>query len=140
MHRHALEASKPCELYLLQERDVRLLLAHPIKSRLVLLAVTARVEAAAHVPRDNLHEASFSDARLLDSQNPLISRANSRYRQKVFASAICRSELQRTSNSAGFATKNAAHRAREIATLKRFALYKNSMPRGAFSGEDVAIV
>ena len=35
--------------------------------------------------------------------------------------------------------EDATHRARDVATFSRFRLYRNSIPRGASSGRDVAI-
>jgi hypothetical protein len=43
------------------------------------------------------------------------------------------------SNNRGDATRIATARARDVATFNRLRLYRNSMPRGASSGRDVAI-
>ena len=55
------------------------------------------------------------------------------------ASRICRGLLHSGSNSRGLATTITAHRARDVATFSRLRLKRNSMPRGASSGLDVAI-
>ncbi len=65
--------------------------------------------------------------------------ANSKNLQNAFASRICPGVRHSGPNSGGFATRIDAHRAREMATLSRLRLYKNSMPRGASSVKDVAI-
>ena len=44
-----------------------------------------------------------------------------------------------TFTSSGEATTIATHRARDVATFSRLSEYRNSMPRGASSGVDVAI-
>ena len=58
------------------------------------------------------------------------SRAISRYRHSAFTSFICRGVLHSASNNAGLATRMHAHRAREVATLRRFRLKRKSRPRG----------
>ncbi len=65
--------------------------------------------------------------------------AISRYRQNEFANSICRGVLHCTSNNAGLATSTVTHCAREVATFNLFPLYKNSIPRGASCGVEVAI-
>jgi hypothetical protein len=47
--------------------------------------------------------------------------------------------LQGASNNRGLATTTAKQRAREIATLSRFRLYKNSNPRDTSSALDEVI-
>src|SRR5277367_1453503 len=63
--------------------------------------------------------------------------ASSRYRQRAFASCIWRGLRQSGSNKLGLPTTITVDIAREVATLNRFRLYRNSIPRGASSGEDV---
>jgi hypothetical protein len=70
----------------------------------------------------------------------ILGRASSRYRHNAFASFICRGVRHSGSKSRGLATRIAAHLARDVATFRRFRLYRNSMPRGASSGRDVAMV
>ena len=55
------------------------------------------------------------------------------------ASCICCVDLQSGSNNEGLATKINIALALETATLNLFKLYKNSIPRGASSGVEVAI-
>ena len=69
----------------------------------------------------------------------VMARAISRNRQSALASFIWRGERHSGWNNRGLATRIAAHRAREVATLRRLALYRNSIPRGASSGREVAI-
>ena len=70
---------------------------------------------------------------------PQISVAISRYRQNAFASCICRGVRHSASNIAGDPTKMQTHLAREVATFNLFALYKNSIPRGASPRLEVVI-
>ena len=63
--------------------------------------------------------------------------ASSRYRQRAFASCMWRGLRQSGSNNLGLPTTITVVIAREVATLNRFRLYRNSIPRGASSGEDV---
>ena len=69
----------------------------------------------------------------------LASLGSSRNRASAFARCMCLGVPQAGSNSAGFATMTAAHRARDVATFKRFRLYRKSVPLGASSGCDTAI-
>src|SRR5271165_5208381 len=68
-----------------------------------------------------------------------VTRAISRYRQNALASSICLGVLHCTANKAGLATMTATHLARDTATFNRLRLYRNSIPRGASSGVDVAM-
>ena len=61
----------------------------------------------------------------------------SQYRQKAFANCIWRGLRHSGEKSSGLPTRIHNARAREVATLSRFGLYKNSIPRGASSGEEV---
>jgi hypothetical protein len=63
--------------------------------------------------------------------------AISRYRQRAFASCIWRGLRQSGSSSFGLPTKITLDIARDVATFNRFRLYRNSIPRGASSGDDV---
>ncbi len=65
--------------------------------------------------------------------------AISTYRHNALASFICLGVLHSGANKRGFATSMHAHWARDVATFRRFKLYKNSIPRGASSGADVAM-
>jgi len=65
--------------------------------------------------------------------------AISRNLQRPFANRICRGDRHSGSYNPGLATTIAAHRARDVATLSRFGLYRNSIPRGASSAREVAI-
>jgi len=56
---------------------------------------------------------------------------NSTYRQKALASIICLGVRHSGWSTRGLATTMQIALAREVATFSRFALYKNSMPRGA---------
>ena len=58
--------------------------------------------------------------------------------QSKLTKPICSTVLQLMSASAGLPTSRAMQRAREIATLSRFLLYKNSMWRGMLSLLEVA--
>src|SRR6185295_630982 len=55
------------------------------------------------------------------------------------ANCICCVDLHTGSNNDGLATKINIALALETATLNLFRLYKNSMPRGASSGVEVAM-
>jgi hypothetical protein len=70
---------------------------------------------------------------------PSAALATSTYRHNAFASRICLGVRHDGDSSLGDPTTIAAQRARDVATLRRFRLYRNSMPRGASSGDDVAI-
>ena len=63
--------------------------------------------------------------------------AISRYAHNAFASCICRGLRHAGSNNFELPTKITADIARYVATFSRFKLYKNSIPRGASSGDDV---
>ena len=65
------------------------------------------------------------------------SIAISRYAHSAFANCICRGVRHSGSNNLGLPTTITAVIARDVATLSRFKLYRNSIPRGASSGEDV---
>ena len=67
------------------------------------------------------------------------SIAISRYAHSAFANCICLGVLHSGSNNFGLPTKITALIARDVATFNLFKLYKNSIPRGASSGEDVVI-
>lgn len=72
-----------------------------------------------------------------------IKRLNTDYfvisinRQKGFANLICSGDLQSGSKMFGLPTIINTAFARETATLKRLGLYKNSIPLGASSGEEL---
>ena len=66
-----------------------------------------------------------------------IVSAISKYAHKALASCMCRGLRHSGSNNFGLPTTITADIAREVATFNRFRLYKNSIPRGASSGEDV---
>src|SRR6185437_4238744 len=57
--------------------------------------------------------------------------ANSEKRQNAFASFIWRGALASAANRSGLATTIDTQRPREVATLSRFALNRNSIPLGA---------
>src|SRR5437588_4492520 len=59
--------------------------------------------------------------------------------QRPDACIIWRGVLHAGWRRAGDATTIATHCARDVATLRRLRLYRNSIPRGASSGVDVAI-
>lgn len=48
--------------------------------------------------------------------------ASSRYRHSAFANCICLGVWQLGPNSSGLATRKTAHRARDVATFRRFRL------------------
>ena len=52
---------------------------------------------------------------------------------------ICSGVRARTRNRSGDATTTLMQRAREVATLSRWRLYRKSIPRGASSGDEVVI-
>jgi hypothetical protein len=62
-----------------------------------------------------------------------------RYRQYALARRICSGVRQSASNTIGEATRTQRHWAREVATLSRFRLYRNSIPRGALAWLEVVI-
>ena len=64
-----------------------------------------------------------------------VSMDNSRNRHNAFANCICLGDRQSGAKSRGLATRTTAHRALDVATLSRFRLYRNSIPRGASAGE-----
>jgi hypothetical protein len=66
-----------------------------------------------------------------------IAFASSIYRQSAFANCIWRGLRQSGSSSLGLPTTITLDMARDVATFNRFKLYKNSIPRGASSGDDV---
>jgi hypothetical protein len=63
--------------------------------------------------------------------------AISRYAHNAFANCISRGLWHSGSNNFGLPTTITADIAREVATFNRFKLYKNSIPLGASSGDDV---
>ena len=65
--------------------------------------------------------------------------ASSRERAKAFASFIRRGVRHCASNTEGEATRTQTHSARDVATLSRFRLYRNSMPSGASAQLDAVI-
>jgi hypothetical protein len=63
--------------------------------------------------------------------------ASSRYRQRAFPSCIWRGLRQSGSNKLGLPTTITVDIARDVATFSRFRLYRNSIPLGASSGDEV---
>ena len=62
--------------------------------------------------------------------------ATSTRRHSALASCIWRGVAHETRTRAGDATTSATQRARDVATFSRLSEYRNSMPRGASSGDD----
>ena len=60
--------------------------------------------------------------------------------QKGFANLICAGDLQSGSNILGFPSIINIALALETATFNLFGLYKNSIPRGASSGDELVIL
>jgi hypothetical protein len=69
----------------------------------------------------------------------LLITARSKYAQNAFAIRICFGVLQFGSNICGVPTRMHTHRARDVATFRRWRLKRNSIPCGASSWLDVAI-
>lgn len=61
----------------------------------------------------------------------------SKYRQNAFASCICLGLWHSGPKRRAFPITTQRARALEVATFKRFRLWRNSIPRGASSGDDV---
>ena len=122
-------AATPCVIF--GPGDVRV--AHSADEHVSLAEVEecARV-LAAWVSRE-LAAASRLGAQ--DRVGPAISTN----RQKAFASRICSGVRARTRNRSGEATTMLMQRARDVATLSRWRLYRKSIPRGRRSGDDVVI-
>lgn len=75
------------------------------------------------IPLESLERLILRCGRHLAGSAPAqITLARSRYRQKAFASCICRGVLHCASKTEGEATNTQMHLAREVATLSRFRL------------------
>ena len=89
--------------------------------------------------RPDLHDPADPAGGLAFRVGRAAGSASSANRQNALASRIWAGVRARTRNRSGEATTTPMQRAREVATLSRFRLYRKSMPRGASSGDEVVI-